>query len=157
MKKEPFRDETAPDHSTLTKFTGRLERHGKEALLEELPKEVVMMAMTRGVGFGSIQVGDSTHTVDELEMEPFQQGSDLNELPGQMIMLADGRCTARTASLIMGSRGLGESPVRQTGRSVPGRGCHDAAGLNSGRMVHAVAPTIRRTRISLAEIGNFER
>jgi transposase len=56
-------DELAPDHSTLTKFKQRIERQGKEALLEELLQEVLMMAVGRGVELGSIQVVDSTHTL----------------------------------------------------------------------------------------------
>ncbi|MGC9358155.1 MAG: transposase [Anaerolineae bacterium] len=55
-------DETAPDHLTLTKFEERIEKRGKEALLEELLEEVVMMAVGKGVEFGAIQVVDSTHT-----------------------------------------------------------------------------------------------
>jgi IS5 family transposase len=61
-------DEAAPDHSTLTKFKGRIERQGKEALLEELLREVVMMAMRKGVEFGSIQVVDSTHTLADVNV-----------------------------------------------------------------------------------------
>lgn len=59
-------DEAAPDHSTLTRFKGRIERQGKEALLEELLRDVIVMAIAKGVEFGSIQVVDSTHTVADV-------------------------------------------------------------------------------------------
>ena len=44
-------DEAAPDHSTLTRFKGRIERQGKEALLEELLRDVIVMAIAKGVIF----------------------------------------------------------------------------------------------------------
>jgi transposase len=56
-------NEAGPDHSTLTKFKKRIEKRGKEALLEELLEAVIVMAMERGVAFGSVQVVDSTHTL----------------------------------------------------------------------------------------------
>ena len=61
-------DETAPDHSTLTKFKERIERQGTEALLEELLRDIVAMAMSKGVEFGSIQVVDSTHTLADVNV-----------------------------------------------------------------------------------------
>jgi IS5 family transposase len=61
-------DEAAPDHSTLTKFKKRIEKRGKEALLEELLVEVIAMAVRRGVEFGSIQVVDSTHSLADVNV-----------------------------------------------------------------------------------------
>jgi IS5 family transposase len=61
-------DEVGPDHSTLTKFKERIERQGKEALLEELLRDVIAMAMSKGVAFGSIQVVDSTHTLADVNV-----------------------------------------------------------------------------------------
>ena len=61
-------DEAAPDHSTLTKFKQRIERRGKEALLEELLRDVVAMAMRKGVEFGSIQLVDSTHSLADVNV-----------------------------------------------------------------------------------------
>jgi IS5 family transposase len=61
-------NERGPDHSTLTKFKSRIERRGKEELLEELLREVIGMAISRGVAFGSIQVVDSTHTVADVNV-----------------------------------------------------------------------------------------
>jgi IS5 family transposase len=61
-------DEAGPDHSTLTKFKERIEKHGKEALLEELLRDVVAMGMSKGVVFGSIQVVDSTHTLADVNV-----------------------------------------------------------------------------------------
>jgi IS5 family transposase len=56
-------DENAPDHSTLTKFRKRLISRGKLKVFEEMLKEIVGIAIQRGVQFGSIQVVDSVHTV----------------------------------------------------------------------------------------------
>jgi IS5 family transposase len=61
-------DEGGPDHSTLTKFKERIEKHGQEALLEELLRDVIAMAMRSGVAFGSIQVVDSTHTLADVNV-----------------------------------------------------------------------------------------
>ena len=61
-------DEAAPDHSTLTKFKQRIEREGKEAVLEELLGEVVLMALRKGVEFGSIQLVDSTHSLADVNV-----------------------------------------------------------------------------------------
>lgn len=68
LKEAPFRDETAPDHWTLTELKRRTERQGKEALLEELLQEVVMMAVGKGMEFGDIQVVDRTHTVADVNV-----------------------------------------------------------------------------------------
>ena len=61
-------NERGPDHSTLTKFKSRIEKRGKEALLEELLQEVIAMAVSQGVVFGSIQVVDSTHTIADVNV-----------------------------------------------------------------------------------------
>jgi IS5 family transposase len=59
-------DEAGPDHTTLTVFKGRIIERGGEALLQELLGEIVLQARERGVGFGTIQVVDSTHTVADV-------------------------------------------------------------------------------------------
>jgi IS5 family transposase len=61
-------NERGPDHSTLTKFKERIERRGKEELLEELLEAVIAMATSQGVAFGSVQVVDSTHTVADVNV-----------------------------------------------------------------------------------------
>jgi IS5 family transposase len=61
-------DEPAPDHSTVTKFKKRIEKRGKEVLLDELLQEVLMMALSRRVELGSIQVVDSTHTLADVNV-----------------------------------------------------------------------------------------
>jgi IS5 family transposase len=61
-------NEKGPDHSTLTKFKGRIEKHGKEALLEELLREMVAMAIGQEVEIGSIQVVDTTHTLADVNV-----------------------------------------------------------------------------------------
>jgi IS5 family transposase len=47
-------DGTAPDHSTLTTFKGPIEKYGKEALLEKLLEDVLMMAMSNWPVFNTI-------------------------------------------------------------------------------------------------------
>jgi IS5 family transposase len=66
-------DEEGPDHSTLTKFKVRIEKHGKEALLEELLRDVRVTAMSKGVEFGYIQVVDSTHTLADVNVSKDDQ------------------------------------------------------------------------------------
>lgn len=55
-------NKAAPDHSTSMKFKGRTESQGKEALLEVLLQETLIVAVSKGVKLGSIQLVDSTHT-----------------------------------------------------------------------------------------------
>ena len=73
-------DERAPDHSTLTKFKRRIARQVKEALLEELLQEVVLMAMRKGVEFGSIRLVDSTHTWADVNV-PKDKGQQRQDRP----------------------------------------------------------------------------
>lgn len=61
-------DEAGPDHSTLTKFKARIEKNGKESVLEELLAEVIRMAVCKGVEFGAIQLVDSTHTLADVNV-----------------------------------------------------------------------------------------
>jgi len=74
-------DEAGPDHSTLTKFKGRIEKRGKEALLEELLGDVIAMAMRKGVAFGSIQVVDSTHTLADVNVPKDDRRQDQGQPP----------------------------------------------------------------------------
>ena len=74
-------DEAGPDHSTLTKFTERIKKHGKEALLEELLQDVIMMAISNGVAFGSIQVVDSTHTLADVNVTKDDRRQDQGKAP----------------------------------------------------------------------------
>jgi IS5 family transposase len=55
-------DQKAPDHSTLTVFRNRLIKQGHLGVFEDLLAEIVQMAMTSGVRFGSLQVIDSVHS-----------------------------------------------------------------------------------------------
>jgi IS5 family transposase len=74
-------DEAGPDHSTLTKFKERIEKQGKEALLEELLVDVVAIAMSKGVAFGSIQVVDSTHTLADVNVTKDDRRQDQGQPP----------------------------------------------------------------------------
>jgi len=69
-------NERGPDHSTLTKFKSRIEKRGKEALLEELLQEVIAMAVSLGVSFGTIQVVDSTHTLADVNVAKDDRRND---------------------------------------------------------------------------------
>jgi len=69
-------NERGPDHSTLTKFKSRIEKRGKEALLEELLQEVIAMAVSQGVSFGAIQVVDSTHTLADVNVAKDDRRND---------------------------------------------------------------------------------
>lgn len=61
-------DEVGPDHSSMTKFKERIEKNGGDALLEELLRDVILMAIDGGVAFGVIQVVDSTHTLADVNV-----------------------------------------------------------------------------------------
>ena len=61
-------DEPGPAHSTLTKFKPRIDKNGKESVLEELLAEVIRMAVCKGVEFGAIQLVDSTHTLADVNV-----------------------------------------------------------------------------------------
>mgnify|MGYP001179287689 CR=1 FL=1 len=55
-------DQTAPDHSTLTVFRKRLIKQGDLGEFEGLLAEIVQMALTSGIQFGTLQVVDSVHS-----------------------------------------------------------------------------------------------
>jgi IS5 family transposase len=55
-------DQKAPDHSTLTVFRNRLIKQGDLGVFEDLLAEIVQMAITSGIQFGSVQVIDSVHS-----------------------------------------------------------------------------------------------
>ena len=55
-------DQTAPDHSTLTKFKERMLQRQRMLKLEQLLADIVQTALEKGIKFGSIQVVDSTHS-----------------------------------------------------------------------------------------------
>ena len=62
-------DEAAPDHSTLTKFKGRLLERGKLEAAQDLLGQIVVVAQEQGIRFGSIQVMDNVHTVADVNPE----------------------------------------------------------------------------------------
>lgn len=55
-------DQTAPDHSTLTVFRKRLLHQGDLGVFEDLLAEIIKMALTSGIRFGSLQVIDRVHS-----------------------------------------------------------------------------------------------
>lgn len=56
-------DRSAPDHSSLTEFKGRLVAKGNLEAVNGLLGEIVGTALAKGIRFGSIQVVDSVHSV----------------------------------------------------------------------------------------------
>jgi IS5 family transposase len=56
-------DQAAPDHSTLTVFREQLLKRGKLQMFEAMLVEIVAIALSSGIHFGSIQVVDSVHSV----------------------------------------------------------------------------------------------
>lgn len=56
-------DQKAPDHSTLTVFRERLLQRGKLQIFEEMLKDMIQMAVRKGIQFGSIQIVDSVHSI----------------------------------------------------------------------------------------------
>lgn len=61
-------DEDYLDHHTLTEFRYRIEKDRGGALLEELPQEVILMAMHGDVEFEVIQMMDSTHALPDVNV-----------------------------------------------------------------------------------------
>ena len=57
----------APDHSTLTVFKERLEKHGGAEDYAKVFDKVVQQAMAAGVKLGTIQVVDAVHTIANVD------------------------------------------------------------------------------------------
>jgi len=74
-------DEPAPDHSTLTRFKERLIARGKLDAAEELLAEIIALAQEQGIGFGSIQVMDSVHTVANVNTQKESTRQDKDKKP----------------------------------------------------------------------------
>ena len=55
-------DQKAPDHSTLTVFRNRLIQQGDLGVFEVLLAEIVQIALSSGIQFGTLQVIDSVHS-----------------------------------------------------------------------------------------------
>lgn len=55
-------DQKAPDHSTLTVFRNSLIKQGDLGVFEVLLAEIVQIALTSGIQFGTLQVIDSLHS-----------------------------------------------------------------------------------------------
>ena len=56
-------DEKAPDHSSLTRFKDRLIAGAGKSAFDQLLREILNQAKTKGIEFGSIQIVDSVHTI----------------------------------------------------------------------------------------------
>jgi IS5 family transposase len=55
-------DQSAPDHSTLSRFRERLTQQGNLEIFEHLLTDIVQIAVKSGIQLGSIQVIDSVHS-----------------------------------------------------------------------------------------------
>jgi len=70
--------DSVPDHSTLTLFKRRLQKHDGIGDFKVIFDGIIRQALERGVKFGSIQVVDSVHTVanvnNDRERERHEQG-----------------------------------------------------------------------------------
>jgi len=62
-------NEHPPDHTTLTAFKNRILENGKLVAYERLLKEIIKIALEKGIKFGSLQVVDSVHTVADVNVE----------------------------------------------------------------------------------------
>jgi len=74
-------DEPAPDHSTLTKFKGRLIERGKLEAAEGLLGEIITLAQEQDITFGSVQVMDSVHTAADVNTEKEKGGRGGSKKP----------------------------------------------------------------------------
>lgn len=74
-------DEPAPDHSTLTRFKGRLVERGNLEAVEGLLQEVIALALEAGIAFGSVQVMDSVHTVANVNPEKDRRRQERDDEP----------------------------------------------------------------------------
>ena len=62
-------NESAPDHSSLSKFTGRLMVAGEKAQLGAIFDDLLQQAMDHGLRLGGIQLLDSVHTQADVNAE----------------------------------------------------------------------------------------
>ena len=62
-------NEHPPDHTTLTAFKKRILENGKLKAYEKLLKEIIKIALEKGIKLGSLQVIDSVHTVADVNVE----------------------------------------------------------------------------------------
>jgi len=62
-------DELPPDHSTMTVFKNRLLRYQGKRVWENLFNQIIILAKTKGIKFGRLQIIDSTHTTADVNRE----------------------------------------------------------------------------------------
>jgi len=74
-------DEPAPDHSTLTKFKGRLIHLGRGDELQRIFDGLIRQAMEQGIEMGDIQLLDSVHTQADVNNEKDRERQDQGKGP----------------------------------------------------------------------------
>lgn len=88
--------EYPPDHTTLTAFKNRILENGKFLAYEKLLKEIIKIALEKGIKLGSLQVIDSVHTTGDVNVEkdekrqrdgrPPRDGSARWEIKGKKVV-----------------------------------------------------------------------
>ena len=61
-------NERAPDHSTLSAFKKRIYENGKLGAYYALLRDVIDLAVEKGVKFGDLQIVDSTHSIADVNV-----------------------------------------------------------------------------------------
>ena len=62
-------DERPPDHTTLTAFKKRILENGNLGVFEALLRDVIALALEKGIAFGELQIVDSTHSVADVNVK----------------------------------------------------------------------------------------
>lgn len=74
-------DEKAPDHSSLTRFKDRLIAGAGKSAFDQLLREILNQAKTKGIEFGSIQIVDSVHTIANVNTDKDQTRQNQGNTP----------------------------------------------------------------------------
>jgi len=61
-------DERPPDHTTLTAFKKRILENGNLGVFEALLRDVIALALEKGIAFGEVQIVDSTHSIADVNV-----------------------------------------------------------------------------------------
>ena len=61
-------DERPPDHTTLTALKKRILANGNLGVFEALLRDVIALAVEKGIKFGEVQVVDSTHSIADVNV-----------------------------------------------------------------------------------------
>lgn len=73
--------DAVPDHSTLTLFKQRLQKHNGIDGFKAIFDGILKQALEKGVRFGSVQIVDSVHTVANVNNDRDRERHDQGKLP----------------------------------------------------------------------------